>query len=141
VPQCVYVCVCVCVYYCIPITKLFARVGGGKVEDMCYERRRACVCFITAGPITKLCAWGEDEPRPVALVVRVYYCRTYYSVCLLLQYLFYLCAVDAHHIYSDVCVYYFIAFWGIVRKHEKLCVSSRNVLSLYEFVPGDIEIH
>ena len=34
-----------------------------------------CVCFITAGPITKLCAWGEeewrtcamrdDEPRPV----------------------------------------------------------------------------
>jgi hypothetical protein len=20
-----------------------------------------CVCFITAGPITKLCAWGEEE--------------------------------------------------------------------------------
>jgi hypothetical protein len=24
------------------------------------ERRRA-ECFITAGPITKLCAWGEEE--------------------------------------------------------------------------------
>ena len=22
-----------------------------------------CVCFITAGPITKLCAWGEDGTR------------------------------------------------------------------------------
>jgi hypothetical protein len=21
----------------------------------------SCVCFITAGPITKLCAWGEEE--------------------------------------------------------------------------------
>ncbi len=20
-----------------------------------------CVCFITAGPMTKLCAWGEEE--------------------------------------------------------------------------------
>ena len=28
-----------------------------------YERVRKemCVCFITAGPITKLCAWGEEE--------------------------------------------------------------------------------
>ncbi len=101
--MCLCVCVCVCVFItAVPITKLFARVGGGKVEDMCY-----------------------DEPRPVwtsvcvfsVCCVCVYYCRTYFSVCLLLQYLFYLCAVDAHHIYSDVCVYYFIAFWGIVRKH------------------------
>jgi hypothetical protein len=23
--------------------------------------RRVCVCFITAGPITKLFAWGEEE--------------------------------------------------------------------------------
>ena len=46
------------------------RGGRGIVEDMCYERRRAeacaedtkvCVCFITAGPITKLCAWGEGD--------------------------------------------------------------------------------
>ena len=33
---------------------------------MCYEVRRAeacevCVCFITAGPITKLFAWGGEE--------------------------------------------------------------------------------
>ena len=59
-----------------------SREGRGIVEDMsrCYERRRAeasgllpvprwtslsithcvtkCVCFITAGPITKLFAWG-----------------------------------------------------------------------------------
>ena len=25
----------------VPITKLFARVGGGGMEDMCYERLRA----------------------------------------------------------------------------------------------------
>ncbi len=36
------------------------------MEDMCYEIRRAearvdCVCFITAGPITKLFAWGGEE--------------------------------------------------------------------------------
>ena len=30
----------------------------------CLEAPLACVahlCFITAGPITKLCAWGEEE--------------------------------------------------------------------------------
>ena len=31
---------CVCLLLAVPITKLFA-IGGGKVEDMCYERRRA----------------------------------------------------------------------------------------------------
>jgi hypothetical protein len=43
------------------------------LEDMCYKRLQAtvwtdlrrvqkkCVCFITAGPITKLFAWGEEE--------------------------------------------------------------------------------
>jgi hypothetical protein len=37
--------VCVCVYYCSTYsTKLFACVGGGKVEGMCYERRRAEAC-------------------------------------------------------------------------------------------------
>ena len=36
-----YVCVCVCVCVCVyVITKLFA-LGGRRVEDMCYERRRA----------------------------------------------------------------------------------------------------
>jgi hypothetical protein len=34
--------VCVCVFItAVPITKLFARGGGGEVEDMCYERLRA----------------------------------------------------------------------------------------------------
>jgi hypothetical protein len=26
-----------------------------------FEGAPLCVCFITAGPITKLCAWGEEE--------------------------------------------------------------------------------
>ena len=33
-------CVCVCFITAGPITKLFAW-GGRRVEDMCYERRRA----------------------------------------------------------------------------------------------------
>ncbi len=44
-----------------------------------------CV-FITAGPFTKLCAWGrrrvEDmcyEIRRAKVCVCVYYCRTYYK--------------------------------------------------------------
>ena len=28
-------------YDAVPITKLFAREGGGELEDMCYERLRA----------------------------------------------------------------------------------------------------
>jgi hypothetical protein len=53
----------VCVYYCRTEYKDVYMGGGGIWEDMCYERRRAeaCVGFITAGPITKLCAWGEEE--------------------------------------------------------------------------------
>jgi hypothetical protein len=32
----------VCVFItAVPITKLFARGGGGEMEDMCYERLRA----------------------------------------------------------------------------------------------------
>ena len=47
--------VCVCVYYCSTYYKS-VRAGGG-VTLMLH-----CVCvFITAGPITKLCAWGEEE--------------------------------------------------------------------------------
>ena len=67
------------------------------MEDMCL--------FITAVPITKLFTWGRGEtmedmcyeilrvyydPRPKdhpTLCVCVYYCSTYYCVCLLLQYL------------------------------------------------------
>jgi hypothetical protein len=44
------------------------------------------LCFITAGPSTKLFAWGgrivEDmcyERRRAALVCVFYYCRTYYK--------------------------------------------------------------
>jgi serine/threonine protein kinase len=39
------VCVCVCVFItAVPITKSCSRVGGGEVEDMFYERRRAEAC-------------------------------------------------------------------------------------------------
>ncbi len=32
---------CVCVYYCSAFDKAVRVCVGGKVEDMCYERRRA----------------------------------------------------------------------------------------------------
>jgi hypothetical protein len=43
--------------------------GGGEgkcereraLERLRYYSLNLCVCFITAGPITKLCAWGEEE--------------------------------------------------------------------------------
>ena len=55
---------CVCVLLLQDLLQSCARGGRRRVEDMCYERRRAeaCVdesahhagvCFITAGPITK----------------------------------------------------------------------------------------
>ena len=71
---------CVCVLL-QDLLQSCARGGRRRVEDMCYERRRAeacvdesahhvyavcggvCVCFITAGPITKLCAWGVGPVR------------------------------------------------------------------------------
>jgi hypothetical protein len=31
-----------------------------------------CVCFITAGPITKLCAWGEEESGGHVSVLRFF---------------------------------------------------------------------
>ena len=35
-------CVLLCVFItAVPITKLFAREGGGEVEDICYERLQA----------------------------------------------------------------------------------------------------
>ena len=34
----------VCVYYCSTCYKAVRVGGGGKVEDMCYERRRAEAC-------------------------------------------------------------------------------------------------
>ena len=57
-------CVCLLLQY---LLQSCSRGVGEIVDDICYERRRAeacaedtkvCVCFITAGPITKLCAWG-----------------------------------------------------------------------------------
>ena len=42
-------------------------VSSGAVKEFVRIIRVAkltliqCVCFITAGPITKLCAWGEEE--------------------------------------------------------------------------------
>ncbi len=38
-------CVFMCVFItAVPITKLFACVGGGTMQDMCYERLRAEAC-------------------------------------------------------------------------------------------------
>ena len=45
------------------------RRGGGERGEMGKEKERgkerrgviSCVCFITAGPITKLFAWGGEE--------------------------------------------------------------------------------
>ncbi len=91
------VCVYVCVYYCRTYYKAVRGGGRRRVEDMCYDIRRAEACvdesahhalanaggreivgkkegeqkgsaIITAGPITKLFAGGH---------VCVYYCRTY----------------------------------------------------------------
>jgi hypothetical protein len=46
---------CVCVYCVLLLQDLVQRcLHGGGVPCV-------CVCFITAGPITKLCAWGEEE--------------------------------------------------------------------------------
>ena len=73
----------VCVYYCRTYYKAVRGGGRRRVEDMCYERRRAEACvdesahsvfsmlmcvFITAGPITKLFAEGggpEESGRHV----------------------------------------------------------------------------
>ena len=41
------------VYYC--------RAYDKAVRRACHAVPVGCVCFITAGPITKLCAWGEEE--------------------------------------------------------------------------------
>ena len=38
------VCVCVCVYYCRTYYKAVRGGGRRRVEDMCYERRRAEAC-------------------------------------------------------------------------------------------------
>ncbi len=35
--------------------------GREHVHGTCMREEGVCVCFITAGPITKLCAWGEEE--------------------------------------------------------------------------------
>ena len=49
-----YVCLCVYFYYCVCVLLL---------QDLLQSCARGgdCVCFITAGPITKLCEWGEEE--------------------------------------------------------------------------------
>jgi hypothetical protein len=49
----------VCVFItAVPITKLFAGCGGGTVEDMCYERRRAEACVEVCPSRTSECG-GE----------------------------------------------------------------------------------
>jgi hypothetical protein len=55
---------CVCLLLQDLVQSCLRGGGGGIWEDMCYERSRGLrtsVCFITAGPITKLFAWGEEE--------------------------------------------------------------------------------
>jgi hypothetical protein len=62
-----------CVLLLQDLLQSCSRGGRRRVEDMCYERRRAEACvdesahhaqvcvFITAGPIIKLCAGGEGD--------------------------------------------------------------------------------
>ena len=51
---------CVCVYYCRTFYKA-VRVG----EE---ESGVVCVCFITAGPITKLFAWAGESVEDFEVV-------------------------------------------------------------------------
>ncbi len=53
-----------------PITKLFAGGGRRRVEDMCYERRRAEACVDES---------AHHAKEMMELCVCVYYCRTYYK--------------------------------------------------------------
>jgi hypothetical protein len=74
----------------------------------------SCVCvFITAGPSTKLCAWGgggywgtcvtrDDEPRPVWTSLPITH-SVLLCVCLLLQYLLQSCARGGRRIVEDMC--------------------------------------
>jgi hypothetical protein len=90
----------VCVFItAVPITKA-VRVWGGKVEDMCYERRRAEACGLREEPgtLTKGGAlfslvplvwesnpklqggWCKPNHQPNGgCCVCVYYCSTYYE--------------------------------------------------------------
>ncbi len=54
------------IHHDMMIAMMIADMNSGMMTGfMCYERLQAeayvNVCFITAGPITKLCAWGEEE--------------------------------------------------------------------------------
>ena len=50
---------CVCFITAGPITKLFAW-GGRRVEDMCYERRRAEACVDESAHHTLVNAGGRE---------------------------------------------------------------------------------
>jgi len=52
-------CVCVCFITAGHITKLFAW-GGRRVEDMCYERRRAEACVDESAHHALVNAGGRD---------------------------------------------------------------------------------
>jgi hypothetical protein len=48
----------------IALTRIRILVMGVEsvsFQSSVYSKFRLCVCFITAGPITKLFAWGEEE--------------------------------------------------------------------------------
>ncbi len=63
-------CVCVCVYYCRTYYKAVRGGGRRRVEDMCYERRRAEACV------------DESAHHAVFSIVCVQYMCVYY-VCAL----------------------------------------------------------
>ncbi len=46
----------------LTVTRLSLSHAGLPFSQWGLRRRVGCfVCFITTGPITKLCAWGEEE--------------------------------------------------------------------------------
>jgi len=65
----------VCVFITAgPITKVFAGGGGWRVEDMCYERRRAEACVDESAHHAlanlvgvTLSEWGDRGHRPALL--------------------------------------------------------------------------
>jgi hypothetical protein len=65
----------VCVLLLQDLLQSCSRGGGRRVEDMCYERRRAEACVDESAHH----AGTREEPGTLTQGVCVYYCRTYYK--------------------------------------------------------------
>ncbi len=63
-----------CVYYCRTYYKAVRGGGRRRVDDMCYDRRRAEACVDESARHALANAGGRE-----IVGVCVYYCRTYYK--------------------------------------------------------------